>query len=450
MSPCGAVDSVGTVTAVPMADFKLISGSFSNVYCDGDKFTPIVLEYVNATGYEIASGTLPSSLSITPQGTNRIVIGGTTPGVTTTDIQFQLLATGSLDQCGRAYVVAIKVNPNPVIALDASEVCAGDDIIVETTPGIASTIDWTVNGITTSQPASNDFVYSDTDFSSNTTVKISAVATTTANCKSSESITVPVYANPVLPTVTNYTKCEKIGTLDWSTLTKVKQGTLKWYSASSSADTDTISEPEIYDKSIAGSLTYYVGAMKVINSDLTCYSDKVPVTVTVNENPRITNIDKSDLTNLKLEVASDLDAQYSYQLSTGSSGEFINSTIAYLGQLSFGTHEVTVYALYDGNTCEATASFTIDAIPLEPEKYFTPNGDGINDTWDIGNLELYPNTEIYIHDRFGKEVAAYKGDAFRGWDGSYLGNPLPSTDYWYVIQVRETGKRLVGHFLLKR
>jgi len=88
------------------------------------------------------------------------------------------------------------------------------------------------------------------------------------------------------------------------------------------------------------------------------------------------------------------------------------------------------------------------AIIIPP--YFTPNGDGINDIWEvIGLREYYPDAVVRIFDRFGKKLAEYGTDV-RGWDGTYLGQGMPSTDYWYAIYARELGGELVGHFTLIR
>ncbi len=442
-NPCGVVDSIGTIKSVPIPYITLVSGDINKTYCAEDKFTPIVIQLVNATGYEIASGALPSTLSITSLGSYKYKIDGTTPPDSTGIYKFQILAKGPLANCDGGLLVQITVNPLPQISIAGDDVCSGQTITVVPSTDIASTIQWSVGGVDQDTlAATSSFSYSDTETASDRSFSIKAVGITSKNCKASASTTVKVYANPTKPVIANYAKCEKVGTAEWESLVSGTQGILKWYESMSS--TQEI-DPGVFDKSDVGTLYYYIEAIDSVNTTLVCKSDRDTVSATVYANPRIVNIDKSDLTNVRVEVQGE--APFTYELSTGISGEFTGYQVTDLGQLTFGTHEVIVY---DDNTCKTSATFTIEAIPLEPEKYFTPNGDGINDTWDIGNLELYPNTEIYIHDRFGKEVAKYKGEQFRGWDGSYLGNPLPSTDYWYVIQVRETGKRLVGHFLLKR
>ena len=105
----------------------------------------------------------------------------------------------------------------------------------------------------------------------------------------------------------------------------------------------------------------------------------------------------------------------------------------------------------DVNGCETSAfEYVMPAPKIFIPSYFTPNGDYIHDTWEVGNLrEVYPNAIVTIYDRFGKQLVQYRGDS-EGWDGKYLGKDMPTTDYWYVIDIEEIDKQYVGHFTLLR
>lgn len=108
--------------------------------------------------------------------------------------------------------------------------------------------------------------------------------------------------------------------------------------------------------------------------------------------------------------------------------------------------EYTVY-VQDKNGCGITTEvFYI----LNYPKYFTPNGDGYNDYWNIKNLDKrgLQNSKIYIFDRFGKLVKQVTPNGL-GWDGTFDGHPLPATDYWFVLELTN-GKTIKGHFALKR
>ena len=85
---------------------------------------------------------------------------------------------------------------------------------------------------------------------------------------------------------------------------------------------------------------------------------------------------------------------------------------------------------------------------LDYPQFFTPNGDGINDQWQIINSVQEIFTKIYIFDRYGKLVANINPTS-SGWDGTFNGNALPSSDYWFRVE-REDGRVFTGHFTLKR
>lgn len=83
--------------------------------------------------------------------------------------------------------------------------------------------------------------------------------------------------------------------------------------------------------------------------------------------------------------------------------------------------------------------------------YFTPNGDGYNDTWNISNLPVDFDALIYIYDRYGKLIKQISPFG-EGWNGTFNGQLLPSTDYWFTIEYTENGtrKEFKSHFTLKR
>ncbi len=96
------------------------------------------------------------------------------------------------------------------------------------------------------------------------------------------------------------------------------------------------------------------------------------------------------------------------------------------------------------NCSEASVEVGVIYIP----NFFTPNEDGYNDTWHVIGVDFYPNASIYIFDRFGKLIAILD-PLGPGWNGMYKGNPLPSTDYWYKVEL-EGSRVLKGHFSLIR
>ncbi len=80
---------------------------------------------------------------------------------------------------------------------------------------------------------------------------------------------------------------------------------------------------------------------------------------------------------------------------------------------------------------------------------FTPNGDGINDTWNIPSIGGYNNPHLIIFNRQGQIVYENLG-VFNGWDGKFKGNDLPTSTYYYKLYISEENKTYTGWVLLSR
>lgn len=104
----------------------------------------------------------------------------------------------------------------------------------------------------------------------------------------------------------------------------------------------------------------------------------------------------------------------------------------------------------DERGCVATLVFPFDFDGMvEFPNFFTPDGDNLNDFWHPINREFFPNIEVIIYDRYGRVVARL--DQVEKWDGNYEGTPLPTGDYWYVVNANDNEKQqYVGHFTLYR
>ena len=113
--------------------------------------------------------------------------------------------------------------------------------------------------------------------------------------------------------------------------------------------------------------------------------------------------------------------------------------------VSIGFH--TVYVRDIKNNCGIVdGEVSVIGFP----KYFTPNDDGFNDRWNVAGLseQFQPNTKVLIFDRFGK-LLKQLNPLGTGWDGTFNGNLLPNSDYWFSVRL-EDGRQLKGHFTLKR
>ena len=120
---------------------------------------------------------------------------------------------------------------------------------------------------------------------------------------------------------------------------------------------------------------------------------------------------------------------YLYQLvyPDGSVTEYQSSNV--FTNLPTGEYYVNIYDVL--GDCSPTVIGPIYIINYP--NFFTPNGDGYNETWNIFDLSHQSEAVIYIFDRFGK-LLKQLSPAGPGWDGKFNGQDLPSTDYWFLVE----------------
>ncbi|MDN5212994.1 cadherin domain-containing protein [Fulvivirgaceae bacterium BMA12] len=95
-----------------------------------------------------------------------------------------------------------------------------------------------------------------------------------------------------------------------------------------------------------------------------------------------------------------------------------------------------------GDFIEESFVITLEANPaleLVIKTAFTPNGDGVNDTWIIDNIRLHPNARVSILNREGSEVFNSVGYN-EPWNGTYKGKDLPQDTYYYIIDLNGNRK----------
>ena len=109
-----------------------------------------------------------------------------------------------------------------------------------------------------------------------------------------------------------------------------------------------------------------------------------------------------------------------------------------------GIHQISVR---DKNGC---GTKSIDASVIGHPLYFTPNGNGKDDYWQVlgVNAVFQSQSLIYIFDRHGRLLGQIATDG-PGWDGTYNGTPMPADDYWFRVKL-EDGRTFTGHFSLMR
>ncbi|MFD2550891.1 T9SS type B sorting domain-containing protein [Bizionia sediminis] len=108
---------------------------------------------------------------------------------------------------------------------------------------------------------------------------------------------------------------------------------------------------------------------------------------------------------------------------------------------------ITPYNETGSNTACLNLQITIREQNLKTPLFFTPNGDGQNDTWFVSDTKNQIK-RISIFNRYGTLIKQLNHRSER-WDGTYKGQPAPTSDYWYLIELH-SGKQVTGHFTLKR
>ena len=107
-------------------------------------------------------------------------------------------------------------------------------------------------------------------------------------------------------------------------------------------------------------------------------------------------------------------------------------------------------AVTSADSCTAYATVLVKVLKkLVIPTAFTPNGDGINDNWDIKYLNEYPNCTVDIFNRYGEKLFSSVGYAVP-WDGRYKGIYLPTGTYYYIINPKNGRSKVSGYVTIIR
>ena len=248
------------------------------------------------------------------------------------------------------------------------------------------------------------------------------------NCYETTSFDLIVGQIPSVSLLPDYLSCGVAPfTLDAS-VNNLPSTTYSW-STGVTTPTVTVTQPGVTNLTVITTNTY---------GTQTCTNTK-DITVTLSQVPAIDHFDTVDWTetdnSITVYTSNTGDFEYSLDdLTYQSSNEFTN--------LLPGLY--TVY-VRDRNGCGSTQQIVW---LLYYKRYFTPNGDGFNDTWSIENSQFETNLKIVIYDRYGKVMTSLDSSG-KGWDGTYNGQLMFASDYWFVVY-REDGRIHKGHFALKR
>ena len=112
----------------------------------------------------------------------------------------------------------------------------------------------------------------------------------------------------------------------------------------------------------------------------------------------------------------------------------------------------TYYVSEVSGSCEsprARLQVTVGLSSLNIANAFTPNGDGINDYWQVNNIQSYPDALVQIYNRYGQKLFESKGYV-KPFDGTYNGQKLAAGVYYYIINLNNKCNILSGSLTLIR
>ncbi|KGO81073.1 gliding motility-associated-like protein [Flavobacterium cauense R2A-7] len=146
----------------------------------------------------------------------------------------------------------------------------------------------------------------------------------------------------------------------------------------------------------------------------------------------------------QIDIIVTINGGYGNYLFQLDDGPFQSGNIFY--NVASGEHFITIKDNKGG--CN---DLVLRADVLHYPNFFTPNGDNHNDYWNIWDLKNQPDAQINIYDRYGKLLKQIS-PAGNGWDGTYNGQPLPSTDYWFQVfyKLNNQSREFRAHFSMKR
>jgi gliding motility-associated-like protein len=189
---------------------------------------------------------------------------------------------------------------------------------------------------------------------------------------------------------------------------------------------DAISLPTVSLEGVLGTWSPAIDDTITTEYTFTPNSDQcapeTTLTIIVYEIPEATIVNGCNNANYTLSTF-EPNGDYSYNWYD-SAGNLVSEEVSFVITTP-DTYELQV----SNGTCMVSESINITNIFCAIPKGISPNGDGLNDTWDLSNFDI---KQVKIFDRYGVEIYS-KNNYSNQWDGTSKGNELPSATYYYVI-----------------
>lgn len=332
--------------------------------------------------------------------------------------------------------VATSINTNDITFCSNQNTVSVDTttfeetILASQTGMLVNYVDANTNSL--SSPLPNPFV------TPQQTISAQVINTANTACKTTVAIPIVIHSLPNISLIgdelicsdnPNFTKIINAGLLNSATQ---NQHTYTWYLNNSLLPNQTnysltVNTEGVYKVEVKNSYGCVESRIITVTSSNKAVVDSLIVTDLVDEN------------SIEVILSSASHGNYVYSLD----GVYFQSSATFSNILP-GIYTVYIKDLKGCGTLPKEVS--VLGIP----KYFTPNGDGIHDYWNmVGvNHKFNAKSTVFIYDRYGK-LLYQTTPLSSGWDGTYNGQPMTSSDYWYSVLL-EDGRLIKGNFSLKR
>jgi gliding motility-associated-like protein len=473
---------VTTITATQAGNANYAAASPASeqltVYFGQDvTFPALAAENVCAPDFPAAATSDDPDIPLTYSSSNTAVATISAQGIIhivgagTTTITVSQPGQGEYILAATPQTELLTVNPPliPVVSISANvqTICTGGSVIFAasaTNAGANPTYQWQLNGV---NAGTNDYVFT-TVITSSTDV-VQCIVTAGETCVESTTsnqitgITIQAYVTPTISIQSSQTAAVCSGTPITFTATPTNGGpdpAYQWrvngagagtnnplFTSSSLAQGDTVS-CVLVNNGGACITTAFAASNSVIVSIIPPQSPSPSVTITASANNVYVG---TSVTFTATPANAGMVTGYQWMVNGKNTGP--DSAAFTTTRLLNGDTVTCTITLASGCTVSVTSLPIIVSILPPPilsiPNAFSPNGDGINDVWDIPDLAYYPKCLVNIYNRWGGMVFQSRGYTI-AWDGNYKGQILPAGTYYYVINLENKGKPLSGWVALLR
>ncbi|WP_299818026.1 gliding motility-associated C-terminal domain-containing protein [uncultured Pontibacter sp.] len=249
---------------------------------------------------------------------------------------------------------------------------------------------------------------------------------------------IPVPAAPALE-VRNATAC--VGGSATLAISNPNGETYEWYDVATGGSPIFIGTT-FQTPTLTQSAVYFVQA---VSASGCASSSRTTATVTVVTPEADAGEDVTIIQGRTTELRASGGETYLWEPAEGLSDPNVANPVASPTETT--TYTVTVTT---AEGCVDIDEVTVEVIPaLIIPNAFTPNRDGVNEIWEIGNIENYPDVRVEVFNRWGNIIFTSNGYG-TPWDGTHNGEDLPVATYYYMIYLNRSEKPISGHVTIIR